>query len=122
MNHESNPPVESDSFANLMERHLDVSQRLTAALVARSLPELEQCMEEQRLLAFELTAKSSVPDPSIRALAQIVKDLNQRNARLVENGLELSHRMLNVICPPVTYALSGNVSSGVPSSGISFQG
>ena len=116
--------VESESFADLMKRHIEVTQRFAAALIARSLPEMEQCMEEQRLLAYELKAKSSAADPSIRALAQIVKDLNRRNARLIENGFELSQRMLNVICPPVTYGMPGSspVPNGLPSSGVSLQG
>jgi len=116
---------ESESFADLMKRHIDVTQRLAAALIARSLPEMEQCMEEQRLLAFELKAKATVSDPSICALAQIVRDLNRRNSRLIENGFELSQRMLNAICPPVTYALPGSpaVSNGLPSSSrMSLQG
>jgi hypothetical protein len=118
-------PPEPESFADLMKRHIEVTQRFTAALIARSLPEMEQCMEEQRQLAFELKAKSSLADPSIRALAQIVRDLNRRNSRLIENGFELSQRVLNVICPPVTYALPGSppVSNGLPSSsGMSLQG
>ena len=118
-------PAESESFADLMKRHIEVTQRFSAALIARSLPEMEQCMEEQRQLASDLKAKSSPADPSIRALAQIVRDLNRRNSRLIENGFELSQRMLNVICPPVTYALPGSptVSNGLPSSsGMSIQG
>jgi hypothetical protein len=124
MNSQNNTPAEPESFTSLMKRHIDVTQRLAAAMIARSLPELERCMEEQRLLAFELKARSAAADPSIRALARIVKDLNQRNARLIENGLEFSHRMLNAICPPVTYALPGNGSSSsvMPSSGMSLQG
>jgi flagellar biosynthesis/type III secretory pathway chaperone len=125
MNSQANTLTESESFSNLMNRHIEVSQRLAAALIARNLPELEQCMEEQRILAFELKANASVADPSIRALAQIVKDLNRRNARLIENGFELSQRLLNVICPPVTYGLPGHLSgsNGHPaSSGISIQG
>jgi flagellar biosynthesis/type III secretory pathway chaperone len=120
-----NMPNEAESFTNLMKRHIDVSQRLASALIARNLTELERCMEEQRLLAFELKARASVADPSIRALAQIVKDLNRRNARLIENAFELSQRLLKVMCPPVTYALPGQLSgsNGFPSSsGISLQG
>jgi hypothetical protein len=109
---------QNDSQQDLLEPSLQwmrecmrVTRRKTAALVNNDLAALEVCLEEEARLVSqwsgvtveELKARPSIRE-SLESLAAEIRSINRTNARLIENGQDLSRTLLDVIRPPVTYS------------------
>jgi hypothetical protein len=114
MNSESRSSnTDGSRLVDFIERSLQVSRRTTAALEARNPAQLEESLEAQHALLVEFSqfrfAAGDCPS-SVKDMVREVQLVNRKNARLTENGLALTDRLLNVIFPPLTYETLGHSS------------